>query len=95
MASDAIISFSDLPLKMTITGGFFVSFVSVLFILIIIVSKLLSKDFLPGYVSIVSLITFLFGIQMIVIGIAGLYIGKIWYQVQDRPFYLIREKINY
>jgi polyisoprenyl-phosphate glycosyltransferase len=41
------------------------------------------------------LITFLFGIQMIVIGIMGLYIGKIWYQVQDRPFYLIREKLNF
>lgn len=95
MASDAIISFSDLPLKFTIFGGGFVSFVSILFILAVIVSKIFFTEFLPGYVSIVSLITFLFGIQMIVIGIMGLYIGKIWYQVQDRPFYLIREKLNF
>jgi polyisoprenyl-phosphate glycosyltransferase len=69
--------------------------VSILFILAIIISKIFFTEFLPGYVSIVSLITFLFGIQMIVIGIMGLYIGKIWYQVQDRPFYLIREKLNF
>jgi glycosyltransferase involved in cell wall biosynthesis len=95
MASDAIISFSDLPLKFTIFAGFFVTLLSILFIIIIIINKLFFTEFLPGYVSIVSIITFLFGIQMIVIGIAGLYIGKIWYQVQDRPFYLIREKFNF
>jgi glycosyltransferase involved in cell wall biosynthesis len=95
MASDAVIAFSDLPLKFTILGGFFVSFISICLIFLIIISKLFFKEFLPGYVSIVSIITFFFGIQMIVIGIMGLYIGKIWYQVQDRPIYLIREKVNF
>ncbi len=46
---------------------------------------------MPGYASLLVTITFLSGIQLIVIGIIGLYLARIYDEVRGRPLYLVRE----
>lgn len=94
MAIESIISFSDFPLRLIVGFGFFIALVGFVLTLILIVSKLFFVDYKAGYTTTVSLITFLGGIQIMVIGFASLYIGRILAEVQNRPLYLINEKIN-
>lgn len=94
MAADAIISFSDLPLKMTVFLGFAVVGVGFLLTLVLILQKMFFADVQLGYTSTVTVIVFLGGVQLILIGLASLYIGRILREVQHRPLYVIRDTVN-
>lgn len=94
MAADAIISFSDLPLKIAVVFGFIVVFLSLLLALLLAIQKLVFVDVQLGYTSTVCLIVFLGGVQMSVIGLASLYIGRILREVQHRPLYVVRNTVN-
>jgi dolichol-phosphate mannosyltransferase len=94
MAAEAIISFSDLPLKITVVFGFAVVAVSFLLALALTIQKLFFVDVQLGYTSTVCVIVFLGGVQLSVIGLASLYIGRILREVQHRPLYVIRNTVN-
>tara|TARA_B110000483_G_C18099794_1_gene505366 strand:- start:160 stop:1086 length:927 start_codon:yes stop_codon:yes gene_type:complete len=94
MAFESIISFSDLPLRWTAYFGIFLSIIGFLFLIILLFLKMYLVDFKPGYISTISVITFIGGIQIFVIGIASIYIGRILKEVQNRPLYIIKEKYN-
>jgi dolichol-phosphate mannosyltransferase len=94
MAAEAIISFSDLPLKLTVLMGFVVVVVSFLLALALAIQRLFFANVQLGYTSTVCLIVFLAGVQLTVIGMASLYIGRILREVQHRPLYLIRNTVN-
>lgn len=95
MAAEAVISFSDLPLKLTVVAGFVVVFLSFLLAAALVMQKLFFADVQLGYTSTVCLIVFLGGIQLSVIGMASLYIGRILREVQRRPLYVIRDTVNF
>jgi glycosyltransferase involved in cell wall biosynthesis len=94
MALESVMSFSDLPLRLITFFGMLVAFIGFMMISIIIVQKIFFVNFQAGYVSTLAVIVFLSGIQIIVIGMASLYIGRILKEVQNRPLYVIRNKIN-
>jgi dolichol-phosphate mannosyltransferase len=94
MAAEAIISFSDLPLKIAVFLGFMVVVVSFLLVLGLVIQKLFFVDVQLGYTSTVCIIMFLGGVQLSVIGLASLYIGRILREVQHRPLYVIRNTVN-
>lgn len=94
MAAEAIISFSDLPLKIAVFLGFVVVVVSFLLVLGLVIQKLFFVDVQLGYTSTVCIIMFLGGVQLSVIGLASLYIGRILREVQHRPLYIIRNTVN-
>jgi dolichol-phosphate mannosyltransferase len=94
MAGDAIVSFSDLPLKISVVSGFAVVGVSFLLAAALMVQKLFFRDILLGYTSTVCLIVFLGGAQLSVTGLASIYIGRILREVQHRPLYIIRNTVN-
>ena len=94
MAADAIISFSDLPLKITVVFGFVVVAVGFLLAMALTVQKLFFVDIQLGYTSTVCVIIFLGGAQLSVSGLASLYIGRILREVQHRPLYVIRSTVN-
>jgi dolichol-phosphate mannosyltransferase len=73
-----------------------VSGLSVLIILIKSIQHFVfyQGDWLPGWASIFFSIVFLGGVQLITIGIIGEYIGKIYQEVQARPQFVIKEKVN-
>ncbi|MDB6169791.1 MAG: Dolichol-phosphate mannosyltransferase [Verrucomicrobia bacterium] len=94
MATDAVISFSDLPLKITVLFGFAVVAVSAVLAGVLMVQKLFFRDILLGYTSTVCLIVFLGGAQLSVTGLASLYLGRVLREVQRRPLYVIRSTVN-
>jgi glycosyltransferase involved in cell wall biosynthesis len=94
MASESIISFSDLPLKMAVVLGTSVAFLGLVMTGLLVISKLFFIDFRAGYTTTVSIIVFMGGVQIGVMGLASLYIGRILREVQNRPLFIVRETRN-
>jgi glycosyltransferase involved in cell wall biosynthesis len=94
MAAEAVISFSDLPLRITVLLGFGVVAVSFLLAMLLVAQKLFFVDIQLGYTSTMCVIVFLGGIQLSVVGMASLYIGRVLREVQRRPLYVIRDTVN-
>jgi dolichol-phosphate mannosyltransferase len=95
LSINSIISFSDLPLKLIAFFGFAIAFIGFLLNIFLLITKLFFINYQHGYTSTVSIIIFIGGIQILVIGLAALYIGRILKEVQNRPLYLINEKYNF
>ena len=92
LALDISLSFSDKPLKLTVKLGAFISFTSFLFGIITLIRFFSGAITEPGYTSLFVSIWFLCGLIIFIMGIVGLYIGKVFEGVKNRPLYII-EKI--
>lgn len=90
LAMDGIFNFSNFPLRLTLKLGFFISAISFLFGLTAIFIKLLGFYAVPGWASLVAIITFLSGLQLSVLGMMGEYIGRIFEEVKGRPLYIVQ-----
>lgn len=95
MAVDSIMSFSDYPLKLIVGVGCIIAAIGFLLTIFLLISKLFFIDYQAGYTTTISLITFLGGVQIMVIGFASLYIGRILKEVQNRPLYIVNETFNF
>lgn len=95
LAFDGVTSFSRFPLRVATYLGLLVSLVSFLYTAKIIIDTLLFGRTVPGWTSLMAAILFLGGIQLVVIGIVGGYIGRVYLEVQQRPLYLIKEEIGF
>jgi glycosyltransferase involved in cell wall biosynthesis len=95
MALESVISFSDYPLRLIVGFGTTIAIVGFLLTFYLIISKLFFIDYQPGYTTTISIITFIGGIQIMVIGFSSLYIGRILKEVQNRPLYIINETYNF
>jgi len=93
LAVDIIISFSERPLRFTVGLGLLMSFASVLAGIAIVIKKITSGFSEIGWAGLMVSIFFTTGIVLMVLGILGIYIGKIFLQVKNRPLYIISEKI--
>lgn len=93
LAFHAVTSFSTVPLKLAIYTGFTSSFLSFLVGLYFIYRKLFYNIPVLGYASIIVSIFFVGGIQLLVIGIFGEYLGRTYQEVQKRPLYIMKEHI--
>ncbi len=91
LAFDGITSLSVKPIRMVTTLGFIVSVISFLLIIWSIVCYFTNSS-VAGWASIISVIAFLGGIQLISIGVVGEYVGKIYLEVKGRPRYIIEDK---
>ena len=94
LASDIIIAFSDRPLKFSIGAGAFFSICSIFFAFLIILKSINQGFLVLGWPSIMVSILFLSGVNLIVLGILGLYIGRIFQEVKNRPLYIESESFN-
>jgi dolichol-phosphate mannosyltransferase len=90
-ALDGITSFSNFPLKFATATGFIVSGISFLLIIYSLYVKLIQNDTVPGWTSLMLVVLFLGGIQLLSIGIIGEYIGRISSNIRNRPLYVINE----
>jgi len=88
-ALDGITSFSTVPLRVWLYVGVAIAAVSFLFGIIIILKTLLYGKDVPGYASIMTMILFLGGVQLIGIGVLGEYIGRIFKEAKRRPTYIV------
>jgi dolichol-phosphate mannosyltransferase len=87
-------SHSDKLLRISVYIGFFMAFFSFLSSLIILVFTFVGS-FQPGWPSLIVVIFFSTGLILLSIGIAGIYIGKTFDQVKDRPLFIIEEELKY
>ncbi|MCY7485300.1 glycosyltransferase family 2 protein [Paenibacillus alvei] len=95
-ALDGIISFSTKPLKYAAYLGFFSVLISILIIAYTLVMKIAgSESVVSGWASIMILVSFLGGVQLLSISILGEYIGRIYEESKNRPLYIVKEKINF
>ncbi|HNP47555.1 MAG TPA: glycosyltransferase family 2 protein [Bacteroidia bacterium] len=90
-ALDGITSFSNLPLKFATLTGFAVSGIAFFFILYALYERLITKNYVPGWASLMLAILFLGGVQLISIGIIGEYISRMSSNIRNRPLYILRD----
>jgi dolichol-phosphate mannosyltransferase len=95
LAFNNIIAFSDKPLRITIRVGFFISLLSFIFGIVYLVRYLLGDITVLGFTSLIISIWFLSGIIISTLGLLGIYIGKVFDKVKDRPVFIVDEKINF
>lgn len=93
-ALDGITASTTFPLRVWTYVGSLIAFVSGLYALYIICRTLFLGVSVPGYASLFVSILFFGSVQLIVLGIFGEYIGRIFMEVKNRPRYIINEKIN-
>lgn len=91
-AVDGITSFSVQPLRLIITGGFIFAIVVPLIMIIYALVQHAHNHTIPGWTSLLVSLWFIGGMIMIAIGVTGIYIGKIYKEVKQRPRYFIDEK---
>src|SRR6185436_9117678 len=94
-AATGVISFSAAPLRAALNLGFIVSLVSFALGIWSVIVKISGLYQVPGWTSIVVVTTFIGGIQLIVLGVIGEYIGDIHTEVKRRPLYVIGELENF
>ena len=91
-AVTGVTSFSVKPLHIAIYLGFVFTFLSVILFLFNVLRAFYLGTEVSGWASLILTIVFFGGMQMSILGIIGLYIGKIFTQVKDRPSYIVRNK---
>jgi polyisoprenyl-phosphate glycosyltransferase len=94
-ATDGIVSFSTMPLRLATYLGFLVSGIAVVGILVALYARLFARDWVQGWTSIVIAVLFLGGVQLICLGIIGEYVGRIYGEAKRRPLYFVRELIGF
>jgi dolichol-phosphate mannosyltransferase len=90
-----VISFSAAPLHAVLNLGFFVSIVSFVILVWSVIVKVFGFFNVPGWTSILVVVSFIGGIQLVVLGVIGEYIGDIHAEVKRRPLYVISELENF
>ena len=95
LATDSILSFSVLPLRLATWMGFLAALLALLGMLYGIVIRLLTDQWIPGWAALFVAILFMGGVQLVLIGVLGEYIGRIYGEVKQRPLYLVRERLGF
>ena len=90
-AIDGIINFSQVPLSLASYGGVFMTFISFIAVIFVIIRRLIFGDPVSGWASLVCIITFIGGVQLFCMGIIGQYLSKTYLESKHRPHYIISE----
>ena len=88
-AIDGVLAYSNLPLRLGLYIGTISGLISLLMILHVFVSKYVLNDAVAGWATLTACVLFFGGMQMIVLGILGEYLGRVFEEVKHRPLYLI------
>jgi len=95
-ATDGVVSFSILPLRLATWAGFLASVVALLGIIAVVLEKYLHvTGLVQGWSSTVIAVLFMGGVQLVCLGIIGEYVGRAYGEVKRRPLYIIQERIGF
>jgi dolichol-phosphate mannosyltransferase len=94
LAINNIISFSDKPLQLVAEGGLALSFLSLSIGLVYLIGYLSGAIKIAGYASLIISIWLTAGINILVLGLVGIYVGKAFEKAKNRPVYIVDEAIN-
>jgi len=91
LAIEGMVSFTTIPLKIATMLGIIVSLGSFIYMICVLVKTLFWGEVVRGYPTLLTIILFLSGIQLLTVGILGEYIGRIYTETKRRPAYIVRE----
>ena len=94
LAMDTILTFSDKPLRLTVKFGVFLSFLSICAAIAMVVLYFFSDVKAEGWASLALMVSFFSGLIIAVLGVVGLYVGRTFESVKQRPTYIIQEIKN-
>ena len=92
-ALDGLTSFSHVPLQLATWLGFLVSAFAFLYILVVLALWILRIN-VPGWTTLMVFVLLLGGVQLMVIGVLGEYLGRVYDEVKGRPLYLVAEEVG-
>lgn len=92
LAVEGITSYTTAPLRISTVIGILVSFVAFIYMCYVLIKTILYGEPVQGYPTLVILILFLGGVQLLSLGIIGEYLGRIFHETKNRPVYLISER---
>lgn len=92
LAIEGITSYTTAPLRISTVMGIIVSAVALLYMLYVLVKTLVVGDPVQGYPTLIIVILFLGGLQLLSLGILGEYLGRIFHETKHRPVYLVEEE---
>ncbi|ACL75661.1 glycosyltransferase family 2 protein [Ruminiclostridium cellulolyticum] len=95
LAGDGIFSFSYKPLKLATFAGMLVSVISFIYLIVVLVQKLVKNNVASGWASSMAVSLLFNGVMLIVIGIMGEYVGRIYEEVKARPLYVVGELMGF
>jgi dolichol-phosphate mannosyltransferase len=91
LAGNALTSFSSAPLRLALHLGFVVATLSILAAAAAVIANLAGAFTVPGWTSLVFVTSFLGGVQLFILGVVGVYLGRVYEEVKGRPLYIVRE----
>ncbi len=94
LAIDGIFSFSLLPLRLSVFIGIGFFLLSSMYLVYVVYAKLVGQDTPPGWASLIVAVLFMGGIQLIMLGIIGEYLGRTYEEAKQRPHYVVRETLG-
>lgn len=94
LALTGILYFSDRPLKLVTSLGVVSAVAGLAVATVFGVERLAGYDLLPGWFSLAAIAFVAFGVQVACVGMVGLYVGRIFSEVQGRPLYVISERLD-
>ena len=95
LAVDGIVSFSFAPLRLATWAGFLAAGLAMLGIVYAAFIRIFTDAWITGWTAIFIAILFLGGVQLVLVGILGEYLGRIYGEVKRRPLYLVKERIGF
>jgi dolichol-phosphate mannosyltransferase len=95
LAGDGLTSFSYKPLKLSIFIGSLVSVAGFIYAVFIVYQALFTDALVSGWATLACLTLFFNGLVLIMLGIIGQYIGRIYDETKARPLYIIAERVNF
>ena len=93
-AMDGIFAFTTAPLRIATVVGLAASFLSMVYLVVVVIQKLFFGIPVAGYATMVALILLLGGIQLLALGIIGEYIARTYIQTKNRPIYIAKNVIK-
>jgi dolichol-phosphate mannosyltransferase len=94
LAADGVISFSDVPLRLALWLGMLISIAALFYGTYIVGLAVFSDSLVEGWASTTVILAFLSGINLLISGIIGLYVGRIHTEAKRRPLYFVSERIG-
>ncbi len=94
-AMDGITTFSYKPLRISAYIGFLLAFFSFLYLIVVLCLRLFTDMTVAGWTSILAVSLIFNGVVLIMLGIMGEYIGRIYDETKNRPLYIVQEKIGF
>jgi glycosyltransferase involved in cell wall biosynthesis len=95
LAVNGALSFSEVPLRLAIWCGLLISAMALLYGIYVAILWFDDSNLVKGWASTIVVVSFLCGVNMLMTGIMGLYIGRIHAEVKRRPLYVVSQKVGF